>query len=253
MTRAAHIAFGANLGNPEETFRQVLGRLSSTRGIKEVRSSPLYRTAPAGGPEGQDKYVNGVIEVRADLSSLELFDVLRSLETDMGRTRETTWGPRLIDLDLVLMGDEVMVTSTLIVPHPRMHRRWFVLRPLADLDPDAQHPLLQCTVSQLLELAERRPRHWIDLDTARDAVIGMIEHGGTIVGVSLAEQQVGSHGVDNADRLNPPGWALVKEIPSLAPIAKGTRAALFPAIDLRHHGGAEYIASLEPGTRLNAN
>ena len=115
-----------------------------------MRAAPFYETEPIGGLP-QDLYLNTVWEIETDLSSRELMDLLLNVESKLGRKRFEKNGPRLIDLDLLFFGDEVIRETQLTVPHPRLHERWFVLKPLWDLRSDLIHPVLKKSVSELLD------------------------------------------------------------------------------------------------------
>ncbi|MBC2601543.1 2-amino-4-hydroxy-6-hydroxymethyldihydropteridine diphosphokinase [Puniceicoccus vermicola] len=133
--RRAWIALGGNLGDRESMFAEALKRLAEASGLDIVRGSAIYETPPFG-PPGQDRYWNAVIEVRTSLEPPELLGLCLDVENGLGRSREIRWGPRTIDLDLLLFDDLVWETEELILPHPRMTERAFVLRPLADLIPE---------------------------------------------------------------------------------------------------------------------
>lgn len=137
------IALGANLGDPVDALHRAGGALRRSRGLREVRLSPVYRTAPVGGPPQPD-YANAVALARCRWAPERLLAELQRLEAAAGRTREERWGPRRLDLDLVSYGtpgepDEVVVdTEELTLPHPRVHDRAFVLVPWLQLDPLAR-------------------------------------------------------------------------------------------------------------------
>lgn len=137
------IAVGANLGDAERTVRAAARGLRRVRGLHGVRLSPLYRTAPVGGP-AQDDYTNAVVLARTRLAPPSLLTALHRLEQASGRTREVRWGPRSLDLDLIqygtpgTAGEVTSAVPELLLPHPRAHERAFVLQPWADADPVAE-------------------------------------------------------------------------------------------------------------------
>lgn len=130
----AYIGLGANLGDGAATLRHVLAELQAADGIAAVTASPFYRSAPveATGPD----FVNAVAALDTHLPPLALLDALQALENQHGRQRPYKNAPRTLDLDLLLYGDRSMDHERLILPHPRMHQRAFVLLPLSDLAPE---------------------------------------------------------------------------------------------------------------------
>jgi len=136
----AYVGLGANLGERERTIRRAVAKLAAEPGIEVVRVSALRETAP-WGPVEQPPYLNGVVEVESDLPPRQLLDVLLGVERSLGRVRPgTRWGPRTIDLDLLVHGDIACDEPGLTLPHPRLHERRFVLEPLAELAPDLVVP-----------------------------------------------------------------------------------------------------------------
>ncbi len=127
----AFLALGSNLGDRWSHLRRAAGDIPDL-----TRSSPVYETAPVGGPAGQGPFLNAVVELDTDLSARELLDVCRRLEQEAGRVRAERFGPRTLDVDVLLVGDLVVDEPDLTVPHPRMWLRPFVLFPLAHLAPD---------------------------------------------------------------------------------------------------------------------
>ena len=134
----AHVALGANLGHRRETLEGALRELAGTEGIRVDAVSSWFETAAVGGPAGQPDYLNGVCRVRTTLSAEALLARLQELERAAGRDRrrEVRNGPRRLDLDLLLYGEVELEGPELIVPHPRMTERLFVLEPLASISPD---------------------------------------------------------------------------------------------------------------------
>jgi 2-amino-4-hydroxy-6-hydroxymethyldihydropteridine diphosphokinase len=146
----AYIALGSNLGDREDYLQRALTALRQTEGVEVSRISPVYETRPVGGPAGQGAYLNAVVEVRTERSAQDLLDVLLAIEQSLGRERHERYGPRTIDLDLLLYGKLTHEDARLIVPHPRLHERLFVLQPLTQLAPGLMHPVLKRSISDLL-------------------------------------------------------------------------------------------------------
>ncbi len=145
----AYLGLGANLGDPEAQLQEALERLSNSEEVEVSRVSTFFRNPPLG-PENQPWYVNAVARVRTRLGPEELLRLLQQIETTMGRVRNERWGPRVIDLDLLLYNGEMIFSPNLVVPHPEMHRRAFVLAPLAEIAPRAWHPVLAKSAEDLL-------------------------------------------------------------------------------------------------------
>ena len=142
----AYVGLGANLGDREATIRAAVAQLPGV-----VAVSPLRETDPVGVTD-QPQFLNGVAALETELSPRELLDVLLAVERRLGRERRERWGPRTIDLDLLLYGDEVIDEDGLTVPHPRLRERRFVLEPLADLAPKLVVPGLGGVEELLAEL-----------------------------------------------------------------------------------------------------
>ena len=126
----AFLALGSNVGDRRAILRAAVAAV-----YEVVAVSPLYETEPVGGPE-QGPFYNIVIELETDRSPRQLLELCHELERAAGRTREVRWGPRTLDVDVLLVGDLVVDDDDLVVPHPRMTERNFVMRPLLDLAPD---------------------------------------------------------------------------------------------------------------------
>jgi len=145
----AYLALGANLGDRLATFRQTRAALDGQPHIEVTAASALFETEPVGGPAGQGFYLNAVLEIATTLPARELLDVCQTIEEQFGRRREERWGPRTLDIDLLLYGDIVSDDPDLTLPHPRLHLRRFVLVPLCELAPDLRHPRLGQTIREL--------------------------------------------------------------------------------------------------------
>jgi 2-amino-4-hydroxy-6-hydroxymethyldihydropteridine diphosphokinase len=145
----AYVGLGANLGDPRRQLVQALAGLAAADEVEVLQVSAFYENPPLG-PQNQPWYVNAVAKVRTRLGPEDLFRVLTQVEAALGRARGERWGPRLIDLDLLLYDGDTIRTPELAVPHPEMHRRAFVLAPLAEIAPEAWHPVLKKSAGELL-------------------------------------------------------------------------------------------------------
>ncbi|MGH3109439.1 MAG: 2-amino-4-hydroxy-6-hydroxymethyldihydropteridine diphosphokinase [Gaiellaceae bacterium] len=139
MTRA-YVGLGANLGPKEVTILRAVDLLGAEDGIEVLELSQLRETDPVGVVD-QPSFLNGAVALETTLSPWELLDVMLRIEQGLGRVRDDErWGPRTIDLDLLVYGDEAMDEPGLRIPHPRLHERRFALEPLADLEPELDIP-----------------------------------------------------------------------------------------------------------------
>lgn len=144
----AYIAFGSNIGDSKAIIEKGLSELSDTPGIKLLQKSSVIVTKPYGGVE-QDDFLNGCLSIRTRLNPYELLDELHRIENNAGRTREIHWGPRTLDLDIVMYDEYVMHTKNLTIPHVDMANRLFVLEPLMEIAPFAYNPVTGKTVEQM--------------------------------------------------------------------------------------------------------
>ena len=148
----AYIGIGSNIGDRYDNCLKAIAFLEQ-RGQVILKRSSLYETEP-WGVKDQPRFINMAIEIRTGLSPQELLSLLKKTEKDMGRVYTTRWGPRLIDLDILLYEDRIINENDLQIPHPRMHERAFVLEPLAEICPEKVHPVLLKRIDELLRILE---------------------------------------------------------------------------------------------------
>ena len=147
----AYIGLGANLGDRVATCRKAVVALASLPGCRLLRTSSLYETEPVGLTD-QPLFINGVVLLETERDARWLLARLLDIEADLGRVRGTRWGPRTIDLDLLFFDEEIMTSTELTIPHPRVHERRFVLQPLHEIAPKLRHPVLEKTIGELLDV-----------------------------------------------------------------------------------------------------
>jgi 2-amino-4-hydroxy-6-hydroxymethyldihydropteridine diphosphokinase len=147
----AYIALGANVGDRDANIRSAIERLGQTPEISVKRVSSLLENPAVGMDDDAPAFLNAAAEIETTLGSHALLHRLLEIEREMGRQRRERWEPRVIDLDLLIYGEQIISSQELIVPHPLMHERRFVLEPLAELAPNLVHPTLQMTIAGLLE------------------------------------------------------------------------------------------------------
>ena len=153
------IGFGSNVGDRQDFCDRAVTLLSLLPHSQLLGVSLLYETEPVNdhAQPGDGWFLNGVVQIETDIAPNSLLTILREIERALGRDEENRSGPRTIDLDILFYGQRIIDEPDLMVPHPRMHQRRFVLMPLNELDPLFLHPSLQCTVSQLLAEAGEQP------------------------------------------------------------------------------------------------
>ena len=153
-----YIGIGSNLGDRKANTLEAVDRVTKLPGTKVVRASSLYESEPLGN--AKTWFVNSVIEIETEFAPEALLKKLKAIEEAMGRKRVTgkRWGSRIIDLDILLTDGEVVEKRSLKIPHPEMHKRRFVLMPLAELAPDVMHPQLGKSISTLLATVKDEKR-----------------------------------------------------------------------------------------------
>lgn len=146
----AYLGLGSNLHNKKPNLSNAITALRKIPEIKVIKISRFYQTKPVG-VTNQSDFLNAAVKIQTSLSPNELIKLVLSIEKEQGRVRSRKWGPRIIDIDLLLYNHSVIRTRSLIVPHPRLHERYFVLKPLAEIAPGAVHPVLKKTSKTLLK------------------------------------------------------------------------------------------------------
>ena len=149
MKHIIYIALGSNVGDKLLQCRKAISEILKIDRHRLLARSSFYKTQPIGYTV-QDWFVNGVIKLETELEAHELLRSLKALESRLGRVETFRWGPRTIDLDLLFFDDEQIHSEELVIPHPLLHKRQFVLIPLTEIDPHLVHPVLRQTVRELL-------------------------------------------------------------------------------------------------------
>ena len=173
------IACGSNEGQPRQHLADAGDLLRSMPGLTLLATSRIRETRPVGGPAGQAPFMNGAFLVETEFAAAELLGVLTAIENTLHRERLERWGPRTIDLDLLLYEDLVIEQPGLTIPHPRMTTRRFVLEPCAEIAPDFVHPLAGCSVQDLLDN--------ISVAHPHVAVVGVPGSGAAEVAAAVAD------------------------------------------------------------------
>lgn len=149
LTQRVYLSLGSNVGDREANLRAGIAALAGA-GVRVTRASSIYETEPVDFLE-QAWFLNCVVEGETEIGAVELLRALRGIEMQMGSKKLVAKGPRLIDMDILLYGNETIETGELQVPHPRMHLRRFVLEPLAEIAPEQKHPSWSGTAAEMLE------------------------------------------------------------------------------------------------------
>ena len=150
MRHIAYIGVGSNIADKAHRCKQGIAEILRIDRTTLLAKSSLYKTQPVGHLP-QDWFVNGVIKIETDLEALDLLRSMKEIENRLGRRKTFHWGPRTLDLDLLLFDDQIIDTEELSVPHPRIQERQFVLIPLAEIDHHLIHPVLKKSVQELLD------------------------------------------------------------------------------------------------------
>jgi dihydroneopterin aldolase/2-amino-4-hydroxy-6-hydroxymethyldihydropteridine diphosphokinase len=150
----AYIGIGSNLGNRQKNCSRAI-EILVTKGIVIRKKSSVYETEPWGVTD-QPRFINMVVEVETELEPHELLRTLKDIEREVGRGETFKWGPRIIDLDILFFNDLFLRDNILQIPHPLMHKRDFVLKPLCEIAPDKIHPLLRVRIRDLLQRQEKQ-------------------------------------------------------------------------------------------------
>jgi 2-amino-4-hydroxy-6-hydroxymethyldihydropteridine diphosphokinase len=151
MKHSVYLALGSNLGDRAGNLRAAVDALAPQ--VIVSAESKIYETPP-WGYEDQPAFLNMAVKAETDLEPASLLKHLKELEVHLGRAQSFRWGPRLIDIDILFDDDRVVDTPSIVIPHPRLHERAFVLIPLADIAPDFVHPVLKKTIRELLRTTE---------------------------------------------------------------------------------------------------
>ena len=152
----AYIGIGSNIGNREENCKLAI-RLLKENGIRVKKQSGMFETEP-WGVKDQPKFINMAIEIETGKKPEELLGILKNIERHIGRPETIKWGQRVIDLDILLYSDLIIETPQLEIPHPFMHEREFVLKPLAEIAPHKKHPVSGKTIKEMLDCLKQNHR-----------------------------------------------------------------------------------------------
>ncbi len=156
MSHIAYISIGSNIGDGTRNCDRGIAAVAAADGIELLERSKLFLTEPVDYLD-QPWFTNAMIKIRTSLEPLELLDVLKQIEREAGRKPHTVrFGPRVLDLDILFYEDMVLDSDVLVLPHPRMHKRHFVLRPFCDIDPTVEHPVYKKNIQELFDLLDEQ-------------------------------------------------------------------------------------------------
>jgi len=145
-----YLSLGSNVGDREEYIEQAIFLLEKNPDIQVTKRSSNYETEPEGGVD-QPPFINAAVSIITKLPAEKLLEICQEIETALGRDREMEWGPRTIDIDILLYDDQIVSEDKLQIPHPLMHERMFVLKPLKEIAPAAIHPVLEKSIEALYD------------------------------------------------------------------------------------------------------
>jgi 2-amino-4-hydroxy-6-hydroxymethyldihydropteridine diphosphokinase len=134
-----YIGLGSNMESPRQHITTAIQSLSEIQSTRMIKKSSLYKSKPVG-PQDQDDYINAVVQIETELEPIELLNCLQEIENEHGRVRNERWGPRTLDLDILMIDEETIQNDRLTIPHPEISNRSFVLVPLAEIAPDCRIP-----------------------------------------------------------------------------------------------------------------
>lgn len=229
MPTLAYIALGSNLGDRVAYLNAAISRLRTEPGVQVKAVSRFWETTPVGGPAGQGTYLNAAAAVETDLAPPALLKLLLLIEAEQERLRTDRFGPRTLDLDILLYGDTVLDEPQLTIPHPRLHERSFMLGPLAEIAPGAVHPKFHRTIAQLLAELGHRP-----LLGKRALVTGASSGIGKVIALALAQ-----HGADVIVHAGKSAEALATTASSIRAMGRFTHTVLH---DLREPTRCQQLA-----------
>ena len=156
MRQIAYISIGSNVGDCAQNCKNAMETIAATDGIELISRSRLFLTEPVDFRE-QPWFVNAMVKISTSLEPQALLAVLKRIEREAGRKEQKVkFGPRILDLDILFYGDSVINSDTLVLPHPRMHKRHFVLRPFCDIDPTVEHPVYKKNIQELFDMLDER-------------------------------------------------------------------------------------------------
>lgn len=156
--KIVYLGLGSNVGDREEYIEQAVFLLGKIKGVEILRRSSNYETEAVGGPD-QPQFINAAVSLRTTLTPHKLIEELHTIENALGREREVEWGPRTIDIDILLFGDVILSEDELQIPHPLLHERLFVLQPLKEIAAHVLHPVLEKSIEDIYEEAKAEGGH----------------------------------------------------------------------------------------------